>query len=201
MNETKDTKTNRKNVVIMLGVICIVLTVSLGSVIVSSTSFECSQNNMIDFLNSQISQLESNVTSLQNQIASDNATINSLTSNITNLQEQLNSLLNGSTSFQDIILGNPSSWVNKTVMVEGNLGLEIFPPFESVPYSFELSSDNYTIGVSLNSSQFKWYIDTYGYSLVHVLIYGTVEKGEIYYMGDDTSTVTYYIEAQAVAPL
>jgi hypothetical protein len=117
---------------------------------------------------------------------------NSLFSNVTYLQEKLN----------DIIMSNPSAWVNKTVIVQGNLiGPFAFPVLEHSPWDFELSSGGHTIGVSLSTSvnmSVVWMLN----SSAPVRIYGVVEKGEITTTGGVLpSTITYYIEAEKVEPL
>jgi len=157
---------------------------------------------MISSLNTQISQLISNVTSLQDQIASDNSMIGSLTSNITNLQEQLYRIMNGSKSTLDIIISDPTLWVNSTVIVEGSLGVAIFPAFEYAPWDYELGSDSQIIGVSMSASVNMSALSK-GWLLVHPLlvrIYGVVEKGEVTFTGGP-SEITYYIEAETVEPL
>jgi Tfp pilus assembly protein PilV len=46
------------------------------------------------------------------------------------------------------ILQDPSAWVNKTVVVEGNLsGFFLYSP-EDMDWSYKLSSDEWTIGVA-----------------------------------------------------
>jgi|SRR5208337_5147057 len=94
MSETKEPKTAGKRIVIALGIVCILLVACLGGVIAAYTLIINDKNNTISLLNSQVSQLKSNVTNLQKQIASGNTTIDALTSNVTILQEQLNSVLN-----------------------------------------------------------------------------------------------------------
>jgi hypothetical protein len=199
MSEATEMKTSRKGVVVAaLGIICIILVACLGGAIATYTLIINDKNTTISSLKSQISQLNSKTTNLQNQIASDNSTIISLSSNVTNLKEELNSILNGSSSIGDIIMRDPSAWVNRTVIVEGILsGLLVFPTFEHSPWDYELSSDNLTIGVSLSAN-----VNTSSFwnSSGSVRIYGVVEKGEITFTFGP-SEVTYYIEAEAVEAL
>ena len=205
MSVTKETEVSRKGIVIALGIICVILVACLGGVITAYTFVMNDKNNMISSLDSQISELNSNVTNLQRQLTSDKTMIDSLTSNVTNLQEQLNSILNGSTSLLGIIASDPSVWVNRTVTVEGNLGFASFFGllFVNSPWEFELSSGGQTIGVALNSSQYDWFMNNFdkpGNGSAHVMIYGVVKRGEFYVINENPS-VTYYIEAQAVEPL
>ena len=200
MIEMKQTKTASKGIVIVLVVICIILVAGLGGAIVVSTSIINDKNNTISSLDTQISKLGSNVTNLQKQIALDNATVNSLVSNITNLRDQLSIILNESSSIGDIVMRDPSAWVNRTVIVEGNdLGLVVFPPFENSPWNYELISGNQTIGVVLSTSVnvTAFWKSLQGFKSSEVIIYGVVVKGEITSIWEP-SEVTYYIEGFVV---
>jgi len=200
MIEMKQTKTASKGIVIVLVVICIILVAGLGGAIVVSTSIINDKNNTISSLDTQISKLGSNVTNLQKQIALDNATVNSLVSNVTNLRDQLSIILNESSSIGDIVMRDPSAWVNRTVIVEGNdLGLVVFPPFENSPWNYELISGNQTIGVVLSTSVnvTAFWKSLQGFKSSEVIIYGVVVKGEITSIWEP-SEVTYYIEGFVV---
>jgi len=205
MSETKETKIAGKGVVVALGIVCILLVTCLGVVIAAYAFLISDKDNAISSLYAQISELNSNLANLQLQITSDNTTINSLTSDLTSLQGQLNSILNGSTSLLGVIANDPSSWVNRTVTVEGNLDYAKFfvgGTFLS-PYDFELSSDSQTFRVALNSSQYEWFLNNFDIPGAHgpprVMIYGVVRKGEFNIINFGPY-VTYYIEAQAVEP-
>lgn len=95
-----------------------------------------------------------------------------------------------------IINSDPSAWVNKTVVVEGNLDGSIWMPDSPLPYYHELNSSGQTIGLtfsaslnaSLNLTSF------YGKTL---RIYGIVRKGFQYYF-NTPEWVVYYIEAEKV---
>jgi DNA-binding transcriptional ArsR family regulator len=201
-----------RTVAIALGIICIVLAATLVGAFAYYVPLADSRNSTISSLNSQ-------VTNLQNQIASDNITmvnlqnqIDSLKSQITelanksssdnativNLQNQLNLLLNWSSSIEDTIMSNLSDWVNRTVILEGSLSIIIFPAFEHSPWNLLLSFGNKTIGVAFGASVNM----TFFWNSEAVRIYGVVRKGEITYTGDlFPPEVTYYIEAEAVEPL
>jgi hypothetical protein len=222
VSETKEPKIARKGVLIALGIICIILVACLGGAIAGYTLVLKDRNNVISSLNahisqldSQISQLNSEITNLQNQIVSDNSTINSLSSNLTNLQQQLNSMLNWQISLEDIILGNPSEWVNRSVIIDGTLDGPLIFPFESLPFSYELGSGNQTIGVSFDSSvnlnaSFRnqgpepWDAFFLNSSLP-VRVYGVVQKGydvsESFTGEPPQSSVVYYIEVDRVEHL
>lgn len=207
MGEKVERKVVGRSLVIALGTIFIVV---LAGVVGAFSYYIIDKNNTIASLNTQISQLNANVTSLQIQVASYNSSINSLTVSITNLQEELNTILNWSSSIEDMVLGDPFVWVNRTVMVEGNLtGPYGAPAFEQVPWGYQLSSGNQTIGVNLsynfwssvNASSGFWNQLWYNGS-VFIRIYGVVEQGEITFTGNlFPSEVTYYIETEAVEPL
>jgi cell division protein FtsL len=141
MTETRETKVSRKGVVIALGIICIVLIAGLGGTIAVYTSMINDKNNTISSLDTKISELNSNVTNLQKQITSDNATINSLTSNVTNLQK----LLNATSVSVGEITANLSAWVDRAVVVEGNIS---YIGLSLLDWNYELSSNGATIGVS-----------------------------------------------------
>jgi len=112
-------------------------------------------------------------------------------------------LLNRSSSITDMILSDPSSWVNRTVIVEGDLsGLLVFPAFESSPWDNELFKDNQSIGVFIGDAKFvnssgaitsEQILNDYGL----VTVYGVVEKG-IFYDSWFGNSVTYYIAAEIV---
>jgi len=100
------------------------------------------------------------------------------------------------TTTVSIIMSDPSAWVSRTVIVEGNLYSFPFPVIVQSPYNYELSSDGQMIGVSLsasvNMSMSLW--NQVWSNSASVKIHGVIEKGEII----DTahgSTTTYYIEA------
>jgi predicted PurR-regulated permease PerM len=126
MGEAKGSKIS---VIIALGVICVILVACLAGVTAAYTFAINGKNSTISSLDAQIFELNSNVTNLKKQIASDNATINFLASNVTNLEAQLNGILDESSSLGDIIMSDPSAWMNKTVLVEGNISSFLPPGF------------------------------------------------------------------------
>jgi cell division protein FtsL len=216
--ETRPKKIGGRSVAAALGIICVILVASLGSVIVAYTFTVNDKNDTISSLRSQISQLNSNVTNLQKQITSDDTTINSLFSNITNLQEELNSVLNRSSYMEDMIMSDPSAWFNKTVIVEGNLSVSYviatYPPgLLGVPFFAQLSSDGHSIAVwnndmisqlfnvpkqVFNSSSNMFTVCRY------VWIYGVVESwlGAPPAPGESGANLgMYYIYPEAVEPL
>jgi hypothetical protein len=205
-------------VAIALGIICIVLAATLVGAFAYYAPLINDKNNTISSLNTHISQLTTNttnlqnqldsmnlsLTNLQNQLVSDNSTINSLSSNITELQEKLGTIRNWSASIQDMIMSNPSDWVNKTVILEGTFDMFFLPAFMHSPYYSELKSNNLTIGVSylsLNSGFASFWNEVEnGTGLVR--IYGVIEKGEITFTGDlYPPEVVYYVDAKAAEPL
>ena len=170
MSETRETKIARKDIVIALGIICIILIAGLGGTIAFYTSMIKDKNNTISSLNTKVSQLNSNVTNLKQQITSDNTTINSLTSNVTNLQNRLNTILNESLSIGDIVMNDPAAWANRAVMVEGNISSFLPPGFWQSPYNYELSSNGTMIGVS-------WQGEYSLYNGKNVTVLGIVMEG------------------------
>jgi hypothetical protein len=182
VSETKETKTSRKGIVIVFGIICIILVAGMGGTIAFYTSIINDKNSTISSLNTQISDLKSNVTNLQKQI--------------TNLQKLLN--------FTPVSVGeltaNPSPWVNTTVVAEGVLAVAVFLASEGAPWGYELISGNQTIGVSISASiNLNASFWNQGFSSSDVRIYGVFEKGEIVWSpGWGPPDVTYYIEAETV---
>ena len=229
-SSTSEKKVASRAVAIALGIICVVLVATL----VGAFAFYVP---LINSKNSTISSLNSQVTSLQNQTASDNAWMTNLqdqidslqsqiaeleknassdNATIAGLQSQLNLLLNWSSSIEDMIMSNPSDWVNRTVIVEGSLsGPYALPAFESSPWGFLLSFGNYDIGVSFSPSvnftairRPSANVNMTLISLIDFLfspydarIYGVVKQGEITSSWGPSSEVTYYIEAEIVEPL
>ena len=210
MGEKVERKVVGRSLVIALGTVFIVV---LAGVVGAFSYYIVAKNNTIASLDTENSQLDANVTSLQKQVASFNSSINSLTVNITNLQEELNTILNWSSSIEDMVLSDPSVWVNRTVMVEGNLtGPYAVPAFERIPWWYQISSGNQTIGVdfssnfsllaSVNASSIFWdqFVSNGGSALIR--IYGVVEQGEITFsLPELPPEVTYYIEAETGEPL
>jgi outer membrane murein-binding lipoprotein Lpp len=149
VSETKEKKVLRKDVIIALGIICIILVAGIGGTIAFYTSIINDKNNAISSLNTQVSELNSTVTSLKQQIVSDNATINSLISNVTDLQK----LLNVTPVSVGEITANLSAWVDRAVAVEGNLSYTGAGLSSFFDWNYELGSNGATIGVSwqLNS--------------------------------------------------
>jgi len=64
VSETKEKKTARKNIVVALGIVCILLVACLGGSIATYTLTINDKNNTISLLNSKISQLNSTVANL-----------------------------------------------------------------------------------------------------------------------------------------
>lgn len=89
MSGTKERKIPRKGLLVGLGIICIILVTCLGGAVAAYTLMINDKSNTISSLNNQISQLNSSVANLENQLASENSTINSLISQVANLQKQL----------------------------------------------------------------------------------------------------------------
>jgi hypothetical protein len=202
-------------IIISLGVICIVLAASLVGVFAYYIPTVNSKSSTISSLNSQ-------VTNLQNQTASDNMTMvglqsqidflktqiagleNETSSNnatIANLQDQLDLLVNWSSSIEDMVLSNPSDWVNKTVMVEtssSQIAILVYPPYENSPWFMELSFGELGIGLVLTPS-----MEATVWGNKTLWVYGVVRQGEITFSSWTSipSEVTYYIEAETVVPV
>jgi hypothetical protein len=142
--------------------------------------------------------------------------LNNANLKITNLQSQItsdNAMINASSSIGNTVISDPSAWVNRTVMVEGNISF-YFSYFTSFPWNYQLSSNGATIGVSwqgnsdfLNGANWTQLPATSGVRVlvlaaVHVLVLGVVTEGQVNYLLNGTHTLdVYFIEAETIEPL
>jgi hypothetical protein len=106
------------------------------------------------------------------------------------------------TTSLDEIVSNPSAWLNRTVLVEGNLSgsrlVRKSPTNDSEllfsPWQYNLSSSSASIGVfwstgvALNGS-------------VVVEVYGVVREVTVISIDPPKATIVYYIEAEKVESL
>jgi outer membrane murein-binding lipoprotein Lpp len=136
MSEKKERKTAGKTTFIVFGIVCIVLTAGLIATITVYSSIIRDKDSSISSLNSQVSSLNSKVTNLQDQVRL--------------LQEQVDGLLNAtatSVSVDEISL-HPSTWLNRTVAVEGNLtGPYNYAGLLVYAWNYLLSSNGTSVGV------------------------------------------------------
>ncbi len=171
-----------RRVAIAVGIICIVLVSGLGGVVAYSTLILSDKNRTIDSLNSQISQLDANITSLQNEV-------NDLLLNATPVA-----------SINEITL-DPSAWVNRTVVIEGKLNGP-FMYFTSISWDYELSVNGTIMPQdALGPNCIGVYLGNKGgvYESADAVIVGVVRKGEIgTIVVGAQPIVTYYIEAESV---
>jgi hypothetical protein len=190
----REARGSRRGVTFALGIICVILVACLVGVTATYTFVINDKTSTISSLDTQIFELNSNVTNLRKQIASDDATINFLASNVTNLEGQLNDVLNESSSFGDIIMSDPSAWVNRTVVVEGNISSFLPPGFWWPPWNYELGSNGTTIGVS-------WQGEFYNGK--NVLVLGVVTGGRWNEVLANGTVITYgpivyFIQAERI---
>lgn len=166
----------RKGIVVLLGIVCLLLVVCLAGVIANYTLIINDKNNTISSLDTKIS---------------------SLTSSVTNLRRELNGILNRSISPLDIVTSDPSTWVNRTVVVEGIISPFLPPGWWWPPWNYELNSSGTTIGVSWQGSF---------YNGENVTVRGVVTEGRwnvLFANGTVTlyGPVVYFIEAESIEPL
>jgi hypothetical protein len=91
----------------------------------------------------------------------------------------------------DEIAFNPSAWVNKEVVVEGNLtGPLVFIPENAPPWNYELSSNGTRIGVLWNRDDV--------YNSVNVRVSGVVRQGRRAGGLLEPPPICYYIEAERI---
>lgn len=186
-----ETKIPRRNTVIALAVICVFLAGCLAGVVAFYTFTISDQNNTISSLKSQINELDSSLTTLQNQVTSENTIINTLISEVKDLEE------NGTAALWNIITDYPSFWLNRTVQVEGNISLFLPAGFEWPPWNYELNSSGTIVGVSWQGQD---------YSGQNVMVSGLVTEGhwnEAFANGTavEYGSMVYFIQAEAINPL
>lgn len=105
------------------------------------------------------------------------------------------------------IMAYPSEWVDRAVMVEGNLSkstdFEAFL-FKS-PWLYRLSSAGESIEVNASSNVMNWSLGMItSSSSTSVVVYGVVEElSDMTYANDSSpmTTIYYYIAADRVLPL
>jgi uncharacterized coiled-coil protein SlyX len=218
-HNSKMLKTNwfrGRSTVVALGIVCILLIAGLGGTIAYYTTTINNKQSELDSANKTINQLNAT-------IAKQNDTIGQLNTTISNLQNQvtsLESLLNATPTTVSELVNDTSDWVNRTVILEGNLdGPLIYPGDMMLPYSYELKSDGQTIGLSFSASvnltsfYSNQYVDAATINVTNhslsstriyflnsslvVVVYGVVKEGEIIYAVWPPQ-VTYYIEVEKV---
>jgi uncharacterized coiled-coil protein SlyX len=161
------------------------------------------QSDAIGQLNTTISNLQNEITSLTSQVS------------------LLRSLLHATPTTVTELLNDTSDWVNRTVVLEGSLNGPLFGSGdENLPYGYELTSDNQTIGLTFGASAnlTSFYGNQYAdvaevnltnhslgsirvyflNSSITVRIYGVVEQGVSTFGWNMPSQVTYFIEAEEV---
>ena len=93
-------------------------------------------------------------------------------------------------------MSDPSAWVNRSVVVEGNMSLFMDLGFYGSPWNFNLYSNETVIGVS-------WYGNLPRNYNLTVIVSGTVREGFFTHnFGNGTVTswgpIAYFIEAETV---
>lgn len=124
----------RRNVVIAVGIICMILAACLVGAFASYILVTNDKNNTISSLNSQM-------TNLQNQIQSDNSTINSLNSQIVELENQL-------ASDNSTFASN-----NATIAILQNQISELSSDISSLQSQYEQLNQTYTSSFLFSSSK------------------------------------------------
>jgi len=97
LRETRDLRMSEKkvvgrNVVIALGIICVILAVGLVGAVANYTSIISGKDNTVTAKDSQIADKDDTISSLNSQIASQDSQISSLNSQASSLQNQVNDL-------------------------------------------------------------------------------------------------------------
>jgi hypothetical protein len=112
-----------------------------------------------------------------------------------------------STVTVDEILAHPSEWVNKTIIVEGNLSksstFDAFLFRSPQSYSLSSSGKGIEVNVSTNVNMNESFGTEFSRGTVLVEVYGTVKNiTEVFANGSSpTSIIYYYIAADRVVPI
>ena len=98
-----------------------------------------------------------------------------------------------------IVMSEPSAWVNRSVVVEGNMSLFEDLGWYASPWNYNLYSNGTFIGVS-------WYGNLPRNYNLTVIVSGTVKGGYwTHNFGNGTFTshgpIAYFIEAETIEPL
>lgn len=116
-------------------------------------------------------------------------TINDKNNTISSLKWQISEL----SSIASSIMSNPPAWVNKTVVVEGNISyfvnwLGMYVP----PWNYQLNSNGTIIGISWQGNSYNG----------DVIVWGVVKGGYWqYWNGTSYGSVVYFIEAETIDKL
>jgi len=184
-------KISRENMVIALAVACVLLAACLAGAVAFFTFTINDRDNTISSLKSQIAELNSSLTSLQEQVGSENNTINGLISNLTVLEQR------GNVSLWSIIVGDSAFWLNRTVEVEGNISPFFSPGLSWPPWNYELNSSGTIVGVSWRGEF---------YDGKDVMVSGVVAEGQWSELLSNGTTaqsgpIVYFIQAETITPL
>jgi hypothetical protein len=199
----REKKVVGRRVATVLGIISIILAVSLTGIIANYTLIMNDKDNTISSLQNQNNQirtwLDGNESAYQSRITDMNSTISSLNSQIVILQKQANDLLKSNATYAELaqIIAEPSAWVNKTVVVEGNLTF-IVRSIENIGTGYfwnYMISSNGTFG--LNWSPDQWSHPSY--DGVNAIVIGVLKATTVY--NYPSILTAYYIEAEKIVPL
>ena len=93
-----------------------------------------------------------------------------------------------------MIVSNPPAWVNKTVVVQGALGVQLYFPWQILPWNYLLVSSN-----GINQIGVLWNGAVPNSSQVQ--IYGVVRQGPEGLENINGTEIVFYIEAETVNPI
>lgn len=216
-----------RNVAISLGLICTVLAVGLVVVVADYAMMMSDRDTTISLQNSQIARLQaqnkqvqswlfgnqtyfsdqlwdeggahaSEIAERDNVIADLNYTVLTLNSEISDLARVFLNVTANSATLSELSL-DPSTWVNKTVCVEGNLSF--------LSLSIENLADGYKWNYRLISNGAFWLLwepdwfpaSSPSYDGVNAIIIGIVNQTIIYV--SPSYQTAYYIDAERIVPL
>jgi hypothetical protein len=221
-----DKKLVGRSVAIALGIICMILTLGLVVLVAHYVLVMSEKDTTISLQDSQIAGLQSgldgNKTKYEDQLANEsrqiadreaviadlNATVLSLNSTISHLASIfLNMTVNATATYTTVneFANDPRSWVNRTIMVEGNL--TFIAPYRSIEefangyfWNYEISS-NGTFG--LNWAPDNWDRPP-SYDGVNAIVIGILRATTVYnptVYNSPSYQTAYYIEAEKIVPL
>jgi hypothetical protein len=127
--QTKPKRLIRRSIAMALGIICILLIASMGGVLVYYTVIINKKENELGSANKMISQLNTNVTDLQNQdkqlqtwLDGNETLLNQTQANNTNLQNQIDLLNSNATNLQNQVNNfHVGSTTNSTILFDNEI--------------------------------------------------------------------------------
>jgi hypothetical protein len=185
-----------RSAVIALALICMVLAVSL----VVSVSLQNSQIVSLQAQKAQVqSWLDGNKTDYEDELANKSEMILSLKSEISRLAGVFLNVTGNYGTVNELMIGM-SNWVNRTVLLEGNLSfyyLSIEEIANGGKWNYRLNS---------NGTEFLLWWEPDGFSSpsydgLNAILIGIVKQTTTYVLSDSSYRTVFYIDAEKIIPI